>query len=130
VTDPKLTAGLVWLQALADRRNEAQEPSAPLRPGIPSPQILELLVHAAGRRPLPPSLDADLTEILGTPNFHAALFAHVFRASGVAVPRKADAEQAFILHWLLGLWFEHGPGWRLAACEAMRAAQWEVKGAA
>jgi hypothetical protein len=122
VTDPKLTAGLVWLQALADRRDEAQN--------IPSPQILKRLVDAAERRPLPPALDADLAEILGTPNHHAALFAHAFRASGVAIPRKAEAEQAFILHWLLGLWFEHGAGWQLAACAAMRAAQWEVKGAA
>jgi hypothetical protein len=106
-----LAAGLVWLQAVAEQRDEAQD--------IPEAAALQAVIDAAERRPLPAALDADLAEILGMPNFQAAPIAHLFRDTGAAILPKAEAEQAFVLHWLLGLWFEHGAGFRLAAGEIL-----------
>jgi hypothetical protein len=122
VTDPKLTAGLAWLQALAEQRDEAQE--------IPAPEILERLLDAASQRPFPSALDSDLTEILGIPCFRASAMVLLFRATGTAVPRQAEAEQAFVLHWLLGLWIQHGAGWRIAAGEFLGNLNFKLKGAA
>lgn len=61
---------------------------------------------------MPPGLE----DILGMMTFETGPVAHLFRAAGQQIARKVEAEQAFILHWLVGLWFQHGTnGLRVAA---------------
>lgn len=69
---------------------------------------------------LPLALDPDLTEILGMPNFQAGPIAHIWRDEGGAtIPHKSEVEQAFVIHWLLGLYAVHGSGWRKVAADKL-----------
>lgn len=75
----------------------------------------------------PAELNADLIEILGRPNFACGRIAATFRAAGRTIKTRAEDEQAFVLHWLLGLYLKHGAGasgteWRDRAEEELRAA--------
>lgn len=47
--------------------------------------------------------------------FELGPLAHGFRAAGYDIPEKAEAEQAFMLHWLIPFALEHGDRWRAAA---------------
>jgi|SoiMethySBSTD1v2_1073268.scaffolds.fasta_scaffold06035_10 hypothetical protein len=58
-----------------------------------------------------PPLNADLLAILGRPNFACANLASALRADGREIPRKAEAEQAHVIHWMLGIYLEHGAAW-------------------
>jgi hypothetical protein len=75
------------------------------------------------RAQLPAELNADLTEILGMPNFRCSPIAHAFRSAGRAIPPRAEDEQAFVLHWLLTLYLEHGTDWRRHAADQLDAAR-------
>jgi len=69
---------------------------------------------------LPSELTPDLIEILGMPNFRAGPIAHAFRDAGRAeIKRRSEDEQAFVLHWLLGLYLKHGADWRPKAGEIL-----------
>ena len=69
----------------------------------------------------PKELDAELTQILGMPNFVAAPFAHIMRkGGGVDIPRKSEIEQAHVIHWMVGLYLEHGADWRKKAQEQLK----------
>lgn len=70
----------------------------------------------------PAELNADLIEILGRPNFTCGRIAATFRAAGRTIKTRAEDEQAFVLHWLLGLYLKHGAEWRDRAEEELRAA--------
>lgn len=73
---------------------------------------------------LPTELNEDLIDILGMPCFRAGPIAHLFNAAGEAkIPPRAENEQAFVLHWLLGLYLEHGEKWRPEAAARLRAMQ-------
>jgi hypothetical protein len=122
VSEPNLTIGLAWLAALAEQRDEAQD--------VPHPDVLQILLLAAERRAWPAKIDGDLAEILGMAEHATGPIARLLRATGAEIGRQLEAEHAFVMHWMLGLWFEHGPGWRLAAGEAIRDAQAKRKGAA
>ena len=61
---------------------------------------------------IPATLLPELREVLGLMVFKTAPLAHIFRAAGSDIPCKVEAEQAFILHWLLTLVQQHGPVWR------------------
>lgn len=53
--------------------------------------------------------DANVEWILGRPNFWCGSIAHQLVRLGVAkIPAKAEAEQAYVLHWLLELYEKHG----------------------
>lgn len=69
------------------------------------------------------ALNADVREILGMPNFQCGPLAHVFQAAGADIKRRSEDEQAFVLHWLLGLYAKHGTGWRAAAAEELDEAR-------
>jgi hypothetical protein len=56
--------------------------------------------------------DDETRYILGIPNFQAGPIAHRFRAGGADIPRKAEAEQAFVLRKMLNLYLQHGAKWR------------------
>jgi hypothetical protein len=64
----------------------------------------------------PDELTTDLREVLGWPNFVCGPFAHLMRAAGVAdIKRKAEDEQAHVLHWLIKHVLRDGANWRSAA---------------
>lgn len=73
----------------------------------------------------PEELTPELRQVLGLMLWETGPLAHLFRkADGREIPRRAEAEQAFILHWLIGLALEHGPEWRtVAAAEIGRLHQ-------
>lgn len=71
----------------------------------------------------PDTLTDDLQEVLGWPNFRCAPIAHLFRDAGADIARKAEAEQAYVLDWLIRLTILHGPDWRAVAAADMQAAQ-------
>ena len=60
----------------------------------------------------PSEMTPELRDILGRPNFVCAPIAHIFQAAGADIPRKAEAEQAFVLHWMVKLYLAHGDDWQ------------------
>lgn len=60
----------------------------------------------------PEKLTDALRDVLGLMVFTTGPIAHAMRAAGENIPEKAEAEQAFVLHWLIGLALKHGTGWR------------------
>lgn len=58
-----------------------------------------------------PPLNDDLIAILGRPNFMCAHLAELLRKSGEDIKRKAEHEQAAIIHWFLSIYLEHGDKW-------------------
>lgn len=79
----------------------------------------------------PAALTQGLREILGIPNFQCGPMAHAYQkigefsgSDGLALDKRAEDEQAFILHKLVSFWFEHGDGWREPAIDEIdRAAK-------
>lgn len=65
----------------------------------------------------PKEITPELHDVLGMMCFQLGPIAHVFRASGESIPSRAEDEQAFVLHWLIGLALEHGSGWRKIAAD-------------
>jgi hypothetical protein len=59
----------------------------------------------------PETVTPALEHVLGLMNFHTGPVAHLFRDTGTAIARKTEAEQAFVLHWLIKLALRHGDGW-------------------
>ncbi|MNL04879.1 hypothetical protein D3C87_1254560 [compost metagenome] len=64
-----------------------------------------------------PELNADLIDILGRPNFTCIRIAQLLRLGGVEIAKKAEAEQATVIHYLLGFYFKHGSQWAEKADE-------------
>lgn len=58
-----------------------------------------------------PGMDDDLLAILGRSNFACAPIARLLRKAGRSIPEKAEAEQAHVIHWVLGLYLKHGAEW-------------------
>lgn len=73
-----------------------------------------------------PDMDEHLLQILGRPNFWCSPIASVLRHGGAEIRRKAEDEQAVVIHWLLTLYLQHGAEWwevATAEIERVRAAQ-------
>lgn len=60
-------------------------------------------------------LNDDLIEILGRPNSLCSPIAECLRIGGADIMRKAEHEQAAVIHWMLNLYLTHGSEWRSAA---------------
>lgn len=60
----------------------------------------------------PKEMTPELREVLGLMVFTTGPIAHGFREAGEDIDCKVEAEQAFVLHWLIGLALQHGPAWR------------------
>jgi hypothetical protein len=73
---------------------------------------------------------ADAAAVLGIMNFQTIALANLFRASGVEIPRKAEAEQAYVLRFLLQLVIEFGAGWREAAHAEIGRMQEQIRAGA
>ena len=76
-------------------------------------EVARLLAAYEKAPPLifPEKMDEALADILGRPNFTLGDFARAFRDAGEPIPRKAEAEQAFMLHWMTCLYLRHGEKW-------------------
>jgi|GEM_PF-3612547 len=59
--------------------------------------------------------------ILGKPNFRCRQIARRLRERGHDIEKKAEIEQAKVLYWMLGLFFEHGEGWTQKADEYLHS---------
>lgn len=71
--------------------------------------------------------DDDVQEILGRMCFQCISIAGALRKMGHVIDRKAEAEQASVLHWLLGHYLRSGKEWRAAASDELKAAAPEVR---
>lgn len=69
---------------------------------------------------LPEWPDSELVEILGRPNFTCIGIAQLIRLSGVEVPRKAESEQAYTIHFLIRHWLSSKESWRESAEAELR----------
>ncbi len=49
--------------------------------------------------------------ILGMPAFKCAKFAAVLRSKGHEIPERCEDEQAHVIHWMYGLYEQHGSDW-------------------
>ena len=54
-------------------------------------------------------MTTELREVLGLMPPATGPIARDFRAAGEDIPSKPDAEQAFVLNWLIGLAYEMDP---------------------
>ena len=70
--------------------------------------------------------DEDTRFILGMICIEVSPYAHLLRDAKVEgfadLPRKAEAEQAAVLRWLLNFYIQHGSKWREHASPAIKAA--------
>jgi hypothetical protein len=57
-------------------------------------------------------LDPNVKQILGRPNFACAEIAEILRIGGDDIPRKAEAEQAAVIQFMLSVWEHHGDDWQ------------------
>ncbi|MBN9357442.1 MAG: hypothetical protein J0I15_13390 [Herbaspirillum huttiense] len=78
----------------------------------------------------PDALTPELSYALGMPNFRCAPYAAIFRGAGHDIPRKAEAEQAFVIHRMVRAVLQHGAGWDAAFAAELHAAADSAKAAA
>ncbi|MBB3315150.1 hypothetical protein FHT77_000992 [Rhizobium sp. BK181] len=71
-------------------------------------------------RGYPADLTDDLREILSMMMWTTGPIAHALREGGQDIKRKAEDEQAEVMHWLIGLALEHGSEWRAKASDRIR----------
>jgi hypothetical protein len=58
-----------------------------------------------------PPFDDDVRRILGRPNFACVHLASALRRAGQHIDRKAEAEQAAVIYWMLGFYCRFGQAW-------------------
>jgi hypothetical protein len=64
-----------------------------------------------------------VAKILGRPCFVLGAFAETLRLDGQVIPRKAEAEQAAVIYWMLNHYLAHGEGWSEIATAELNAIQ-------
>ncbi|QGZ56706.1 hypothetical protein [Paraburkholderia acidiphila] len=62
----------------------------------------------------PDELTPELREVLGWMCFQCISIAQAMRAAGIDVKKRAEDEQAHVLHWMVKLVLRHGADWRKA----------------
>jgi hypothetical protein len=67
----------------------------------------------------PEELTPELREILGLICYQCISFAQCLRADGVEIGRRAEDEQAVVLHWLTRFALKHGADWRTRVQSAL-----------
>ncbi|QBY56126.1 hypothetical protein [Cupriavidus oxalaticus] len=79
--------------------------------------------HADAARSYPSEITPALREVLSLMVWRSGQIAHVLRAGGADIPKKAEAEQAHVLHWLIQLALEHGSDWWSRAYASLQEIQ-------
>ena len=72
-----------------------------------------------------PSLNDDLIAILGRPNFMCAQLADMLRSGGQEIAKRAESEQAAVIHFLLGHYLADPVQWAEKASAVLKAARKE-----
>ena len=80
-----------------------------LRITRPAPKADSALVE---RIKGPLSDNSELAFILGRPGFMFIRECQLFRSLGHEIPKRAEDEQAFWVHRMLGFWVKYGEQWR------------------
>lgn len=126
-TLPMIEAALSLLASNAGKASSEQTEEARLRELCShslSPSATELFIDActASSEPAVAAIEAvkfpeiplndDVKEILGRLCFQCAGIASRLRLLGFPIARKAEDEQAVVLHWLLTIYLKHGDQWR------------------
>lgn len=62
-------------------------------------------------RAYPEIITPELEHVLGLMNFQTGPVAHILQAAGHDIPKKCEAEQAHVLHWLIKLALDHPEDW-------------------
>jgi len=81
-------------------------------------------------RTYPAEMTEEIRDILSLMMWSTGPMAHALRDGGEDIPRKAEAEQAHVMHWLISLALQYGDGWRAKASDRIREIQATVKAAA
>lgn len=76
-------------------------------------------IRAQRGQPFPPTLTPPLRRVLGMMLWETGPIAHALRATGQDIARKAEDEQAAVLHWLVGFVLKHGADWHKHAAIAL-----------
>lgn len=67
----------------------------------------------------PTELTDSLFDVLSLMLWHTGPLAHTLRAGGANIKKRAEDEQAHVLHWLIQLAIQHGPAWRQRASDSI-----------
>lgn len=85
-------------------------------------------IFTAQQKPVAlPEINEDLVDILGRPNFTCSGIAGLFRRNGADIKRKSENEQAFVIHWLIGVYLTHGSEWRATAEAELKSIADKIK---
>lgn len=87
----------------------------------PLARQLERELRAARADAFPAYLTPALRRVLSMMMWETGPIAHALRATGEDIARKAEDEQAVVLHWLVGFVLKHGDDWHKHAAVALRA---------
>jgi hypothetical protein len=68
----------------------------------------------------PTHITPELETALGLMVWNTGKIAAVLRSGGEEITRKAEAEQAYVLHWLIGLCLKHGDKWNEAFLDHLK----------
>jgi hypothetical protein len=87
---------------------------------LPDEYLSNIRATDIASRALPERLTPALRDVLGLMLWQTTPVAHALRAAGHTIDRKAEAEQAHALHWLLGFALTDGVDWHKTAAVALR----------
>ena len=76
--------------------------------------------HGGIAAALPDAPTLAMLDALGTMPWVSTPIAHAYQANGFPIPKKVEAEQAFVLYRLLRFAISHGEAWRQAAGEEVQ----------
>lgn len=83
----------------------------------------QVLTNTDEKEPLllyPAEASPAIQEVLGLMCFETGGLAHAYRDAGENIPRKVEAEQAFVLHRMLLHALKAGPDWRQSFAEEIK----------
>lgn len=70
-----------------------------------------------GQRFYPELMTESIEQVLSQMCFEFIHLANLWRETGDEIPRRAESEQAYFLHWSLKLALDHGANWRRKGAE-------------
>ena len=79
-------------------------------------------------RQYPDKITPELKEVLSLMLWKTGEIAHILRAGGIDIPRKAEEEQCAVLHWLITLAIDYGDDWKQKFGDRMDAIMVKAKG--
>jgi hypothetical protein len=111
------------LAVLFDRAERVKKPAGMLATDTDEWKLateLTAMVDAPQQTIVIPPLNRDLRAILGRICYTCVEIATILRANGVEIARRAEDEQAAVIHWLLTVYAEHGEAWAHEADKQLR----------